>query len=244
MSDLHPRNIYIASLPKRITETDLRGIFEPFGQVISAKVMLDAQGQSRGFGFVLYANPQSATAALENLAGLSIDGVRVQVRRARLNSNTSVNFAAFGPGEGPSTGGTPNAPPVSMAPGSGQPTQLLAAPPTLVASPYPPPQSVAAYPYPPVMGGPPPMLVPVGQPISAYAPGQPAFQPVYSQPPGGYPVLVSTGGTGPQHPHGMHPSLVFGAPQPGGQAVLGQGSPVGGNPYMMVMAPPQANHNS
>ena len=45
----------------------LHDTFERFGRVLSAKVATDALGKSKGYGFVQYEDPESATRAIEEL---------------------------------------------------------------------------------------------------------------------------------------------------------------------------------
>ena len=46
-------NIYISNLSFDVNDSDLRELFEEYGQVSSAKVITDKlTGKSRGFGFV------------------------------------------------------------------------------------------------------------------------------------------------------------------------------------------------
>ena len=46
-------NIYIGNLSYNVTEDSLRSIFEEFGEIESAKVIMDRfTGRSKGFGFV------------------------------------------------------------------------------------------------------------------------------------------------------------------------------------------------
>ena len=45
-------NIYVGNLPYTMTDDDLRAIFEQFGEVYSAKVIIDREmNRSKGFGF-------------------------------------------------------------------------------------------------------------------------------------------------------------------------------------------------
>ncbi|XP_023339387.1 protein alan shepard isoform X2 [Eurytemora carolleeae] len=46
-----PTNLYIANLPQNIKENDLESLFNPYGQVISTRILRDASQQSRGVGF-------------------------------------------------------------------------------------------------------------------------------------------------------------------------------------------------
>ena len=46
-----PTNLYIANLPHTIKENDLETMFSPYGQVVSTRILRDANQQSRGVGF-------------------------------------------------------------------------------------------------------------------------------------------------------------------------------------------------
>ncbi|CAO3622006.1 unnamed protein product [Cunninghamella echinulata] len=58
-------NLYIKGLPMTITSTELFNLFKPFGRIISARVMENEKGKSKGFGFVSYSQSiESATALI------------------------------------------------------------------------------------------------------------------------------------------------------------------------------------
>lgn len=76
-------NLYVGSLHAHVTDTELIKRFSPFGQVVSAKVMLNIHtGESRGMGFVKFANRDSAIAALQALHRSMLCGQRILVRFA------------------------------------------------------------------------------------------------------------------------------------------------------------------
>ena len=67
--------MYVKNFPKKISsvdgsdefdDTDLAKLFEPFGEVQNAVIMKDADGKSKGFGFVCFKNWQDAQKALES----------------------------------------------------------------------------------------------------------------------------------------------------------------------------------
>lgn len=76
--------IYVGNLPYSVTDASLRSNFAEFGDVASAKVMMDRDtGQSKGFGFVQMGSPAAAQAAITALHGMSVDGRSIVVSLAR-----------------------------------------------------------------------------------------------------------------------------------------------------------------
>ncbi|MGC9325908.1 MAG: RNA recognition motif domain-containing protein, partial [Desulfomonilia bacterium] len=46
-------NLYVGNLPYKVTESDLKDLFSPYGEVKSVKIIKDNySNQSKGFGFV------------------------------------------------------------------------------------------------------------------------------------------------------------------------------------------------
>jgi len=69
-----------------MTDADLATAFNPFGNVISAKVYVDMlTGESKGFGFVSYDSVISAELAIENMNGFQIGSKRLKVQHKRVN---------------------------------------------------------------------------------------------------------------------------------------------------------------
>ncbi len=76
-------NIFVAKLDYSTREEALQQLFESFGEVISAKIILDPTTfRSRGFGFVEMANEDEAYDAVENLDGALLDGRNLVVKKA------------------------------------------------------------------------------------------------------------------------------------------------------------------
>jgi len=77
-------NMYVSNLGFHISDDDLRKLFEPFGQVSSAKVITDREsGRSRGFGFVEMSSGTEADQAMGKLNGKEIEGRFISVTVAR-----------------------------------------------------------------------------------------------------------------------------------------------------------------
>jgi len=62
-------NLYIKNLDDDMDDTKLRGIFDQFGTITSARVMNDPKGGSKGFGFVCFSTPEEATKAVTEMNG-------------------------------------------------------------------------------------------------------------------------------------------------------------------------------
>ncbi|MBS1535958.1 MAG: RNA-binding protein [Bacteroidetes bacterium] len=73
-------NIFVASLPFSIQESDLRASFEAFGTVDSVRIVTDKiTGRSKGFGFVEMPNEEQATQAIAELNGATVQGRSIVV---------------------------------------------------------------------------------------------------------------------------------------------------------------------
>jgi len=76
--------LFIGGLSWNTDDSSLRTAFEPFGDVREAKVITDRDtGRSRGFGFVTYANEESAGKAIEAMHGAMLDGRSLRVDAAQ-----------------------------------------------------------------------------------------------------------------------------------------------------------------
>jgi RNA recognition motif-containing protein len=77
-------NIYVGNLSYEITDETIRGAFESFGEVTSARVIKDKyNGQSRGFGFVEMPGQSQAQTAIKSLNGKELQGKEMNVSEAR-----------------------------------------------------------------------------------------------------------------------------------------------------------------
>ena len=76
-------NIYIGNLSYNVTEDSLRSMFEEFGEIESAKVIMDRfTGRSKGFGFVEMPSNSEADQAIKALNGKFIEGQNIKVNQA------------------------------------------------------------------------------------------------------------------------------------------------------------------
>jgi RNA recognition motif-containing protein len=77
-------NIYVGNLSYSLSDAELREAFAGYGEVSSAKVLMDREtGRSRGFGFVEMPNQSEAEAAIAQLNGKEVGGRALRVNEAR-----------------------------------------------------------------------------------------------------------------------------------------------------------------
>jgi len=78
------KNLFVGNMNFQTTESDLRALFEQFGEITRVQVMTDREtGRSRGFGFVEMADDDAAAQAIAALNGREIDGRALNVNEAR-----------------------------------------------------------------------------------------------------------------------------------------------------------------
>lgn len=121
-------NLYVKNLADTIDENKLREEFAKFGDITSAKIMLDGP-KTRGFGFICYATPEEATRAVTEMNGKMLDGKplyvalaqRKEVRRAHLEAQYAARskMAMAQPGMYPPQG------PAMFYPPQGMPQRVM-----------------------------------------------------------------------------------------------------------------------
>ena len=81
-------NIYVANIPFKASEAELRELFEQHGEVSSVKIILDKEtNRSRGFGFIEMPDDSAAKQAINELNGYSFIGKELVVNEARPKSD-------------------------------------------------------------------------------------------------------------------------------------------------------------
>ncbi|XP_071726200.1 polyadenylate-binding protein 2-like [Rutidosis leptorrhynchoides] len=76
-------NIYVKNLSETTTDEELNKVFSEYGSVTSAVVMRDADGNSKGFGFVNFENAEDAAKAVDALNGQKFDNKEWYVGKAQ-----------------------------------------------------------------------------------------------------------------------------------------------------------------
>jgi RNA recognition motif-containing protein len=78
------KKLYVGNLSYDTSDSRLQEIFEEFGSVQSAQVIMDRDtGRSKGFGFVEMGSEEEARAAITGLNGKEVGGRALTVNEAR-----------------------------------------------------------------------------------------------------------------------------------------------------------------
>jgi RNA recognition motif-containing protein len=78
------KNLYVGNLPHSTTETELRTLFQPHGEVERVSMVTDRDtGRSRGFAFVEMANAGEAEKAIAALNGTELGGRALTINEAK-----------------------------------------------------------------------------------------------------------------------------------------------------------------
>ena len=78
------KRIYCGNLSFQATEEEVRGLFEPHGEVTSVHMVMDREtGRPRGFAFVEMTTEDGARTATSNLNGRDLQGRAVSINEAR-----------------------------------------------------------------------------------------------------------------------------------------------------------------
>lgn len=91
-------NVYVANLPSSITEERLLELFSDHGTIVSSRLLTNADGSSRGAGFVRFSTSAEAANAIKALAGCSLAGsvqpltVKLALPPAAKNSQSLNSF--------------------------------------------------------------------------------------------------------------------------------------------------------
>jgi RNA recognition motif-containing protein len=108
------KNLFVGNMSFQTTESDLRALFEPFGQVTRVHIANDREtGQPRGFAFVEMAKDEEAAKAMSDLNGKEVAGRALRVNEATPKTaggpRGGSGFGSFGGGDkrggGPRGGG-------------------------------------------------------------------------------------------------------------------------------------------
>jgi RNA recognition motif-containing protein len=100
------KKLYVGNLSYDTTNESLQELFEAYGTVQSAQIVMDRDtGRSKGFGFVEMGSDQEAQAAINGLNGKEAGGRSLTVNEARPREDRGGGRGGYGGGGGRSGGG-------------------------------------------------------------------------------------------------------------------------------------------
>jgi polyadenylate-binding protein len=108
-------NLYVKNLDDDVDDEKIRTEFSPYGTIASAKVMTDAKGHSKGFGFVCFSSPDEATRAVTGMNGQMLGAKPIyvalhqprEVRKAQLQAQFAQRQMSAGQMQRMQMGGVP-----------------------------------------------------------------------------------------------------------------------------------------
>jgi len=78
------KSLFVGNMSFQTTESELRDLFAPFGQVTRVHMAMDREtGRARGFAFVEMPNDEEAAKAMTGLDGKELGGRNLKVNEAR-----------------------------------------------------------------------------------------------------------------------------------------------------------------
>ena len=84
------KNLFVGNMSFQTTESELRSLFEPFGEISRVNVITDRDtGQARGFAFVEMSHDEEAAKAISSLNGKEVNGRALNVNEARPKAERS-----------------------------------------------------------------------------------------------------------------------------------------------------------
>jgi cold-inducible RNA-binding protein len=96
------KSLFVGNMSFQTTESELRALFEPFGQVTRVHLAMDREtGRARGFAFIEMPNDEEAAKAIAGLDGKEAGGRNLKVNEARPKGES-------GPPRGPRNFGPPS----------------------------------------------------------------------------------------------------------------------------------------
>ena len=78
-------NIFVKKIPKEVTAKEFDEYFRQFGNIVSAKLAEDEEGESMGYGFVLYDSEEGAKKAIKECHGKEWRGKKLFVAQFQKN---------------------------------------------------------------------------------------------------------------------------------------------------------------
>ena len=100
------KKLYVGNLAFSVTDDELQQAFASFGNIISARVVMDKMsGRSKGFGFIEIEDDAGADNAIAKMDGQTVGGRAIRVSEAKPQEDRPRRSFGDGGGGGGSRGG-------------------------------------------------------------------------------------------------------------------------------------------
>ncbi|KAJ4809771.1 Polyadenylate-binding protein 2 [Rhynchospora pubera] len=87
-------DLYVGNLPLHLNKNGLCSLFEKFGSIVQANVVVDEAGVSKGYGFIKFEDPAIAARATACMNGLALEDKVICVRIAGAAPEHAAKVAA------------------------------------------------------------------------------------------------------------------------------------------------------
>lgn len=83
MAEVNECKVYVGNLPFSVGFQELKELFSPYGEINNSTVIVNHYtGRSKGFGFVTFANKESAKKAITEMDKKEVQGRNLKVKPA------------------------------------------------------------------------------------------------------------------------------------------------------------------
>ncbi|KAL6844334.1 hypothetical protein ACP4OV_026007 [Aristida adscensionis] len=91
IKEIDMSNLYVCNIPLSMNTTKLVELFLPFGKITHARVAEQSNNQSKGYGFIKFADSHSAAEAVASMNGALVEGELIFVRVAGLSPSAATS---------------------------------------------------------------------------------------------------------------------------------------------------------
>ena len=90
--------VFVGGLPHSATEEEIRELIEPHGSLKKVDIVTDREGTPKGFGFIVFDDPEKGRAAIQEMKDIKLGGRRLRFEEA--NSGGGGRRGGRGNGKG------------------------------------------------------------------------------------------------------------------------------------------------
>ncbi|OMJ83701.1 hypothetical protein SteCoe_14390 [Stentor coeruleus] len=73
-------NIFIKNIPPQMDTAELEEHFKCFGHIVNSKIVYDINGNSLGYGFLMFSCKEAAEKALDKVSGINAGGIWLEIK--------------------------------------------------------------------------------------------------------------------------------------------------------------------